>query len=184
MAVSETRAPDDVETRYCVNHPDRATLVSCGRCGKPFCTQCLIHTPAGQRCYECAGVKRNYAQRATANRFLQALGAVVLGATLSSFIGFFGLIIAGAAGSYFGQTISPTVTRHTRPWIYVPIVLVLVGGAMIGFTLPVFARVLWRSGEPLVALAYLTVAPLILVSSGQFWLFVAIAGIVAYMRMR
>ncbi|HXI18364.1 MAG TPA: hypothetical protein VNM48_18530 [Chloroflexota bacterium] len=55
---------------------------------------------------------------------------------------------------------------------------------MIGFTLAVFARVLWSSGEPMIALAYLAVAPLILVSSGQLWLFVAIAGVVAYMRMR
>jgi|GEM_PF-2979543 len=184
MAVSESRAPEDVETRYCVKHSERATLVSCGRCGKSFCTKCLIHTPAGLRCYECAGVKRDYAQRATARRFLQAFGAVVLGATLSSFVGFFGLIIAGATGSYFGQMVSPTVTRHSRPWIFVPIVLALVGGAMIGFTLAVFARVLWSSGEPMIALAYLAVAPLILVSSGQLWLFVAIAGVVAYMRMR
>jgi len=37
----------------CYRHPDRETWVSCGRCGKPLCTDCMMHGPVGIRCREC-----------------------------------------------------------------------------------------------------------------------------------
>jgi hypothetical protein len=169
------------QTRYCVNHPDRETLVSCGRCGRPFCTQCLVHTPAGQRCYECAGVRRDYAQRAAVRQFSQAFGAIVLGALVSSLAGFFGLFIAFLAGGYFGQTVGPLVNRRTRPWIYLPILLALFAGAIVGFTI----SIAFRSGGRILAAPELLLflIPSIVFSS-QFLLYIAITAVAAYMRMR
>src|SRR5688572_30959115 len=41
----------------CYRHPDRETGVSCSSCGRPICTDCMIPTPVGMRCPECAKQK-------------------------------------------------------------------------------------------------------------------------------
>jgi len=37
----------------CYRHADRETWVTCGRCGKPLCPDCMMHGPVGVRCREC-----------------------------------------------------------------------------------------------------------------------------------
>jgi len=37
----------------CYRHPQRVTWVSCGRCGRPLCPDCMHHGPVGIRCAEC-----------------------------------------------------------------------------------------------------------------------------------
>ena len=39
----------------CYRHPDRETGVSCSRCGRAICPDCMITTSVGMRCPECAG---------------------------------------------------------------------------------------------------------------------------------
>ena len=41
----------------CYRHPDRETGVSCSSCDRPICTDCMIPTPVGMRCPECARQK-------------------------------------------------------------------------------------------------------------------------------
>lgn len=38
----------------CYRHPDRETNVSCSRCGRPICPDCMYDSPVGMRCPECA----------------------------------------------------------------------------------------------------------------------------------
>lgn len=54
----------ETESNFCSKHPKRSTNLSCGRCGKPFCTDCLALGPAGPRCRECG--KQNISFRPTA----------------------------------------------------------------------------------------------------------------------
>lgn len=54
----------DSTTQFCTKHSKRETNLSCGRCGKPFCTDCLNLGPAGPRCRECG--KQNIAFRPSA----------------------------------------------------------------------------------------------------------------------
>jgi membrane associated rhomboid family serine protease len=47
----------------CYRHPDRETYLSCVRCGRAACPQCLRSAPVGQQCAECVregnrGVRR------------------------------------------------------------------------------------------------------------------------------
>ena len=44
-------APAPVPT--CFRHPDRETYLSCSRCGRPACPDCLRSAPVGQHCVEC-----------------------------------------------------------------------------------------------------------------------------------
>ncbi len=37
----------------CYRHPDRATGVSCGRCGRPICPECMTSASVGFQCPEC-----------------------------------------------------------------------------------------------------------------------------------
>ena len=39
----------------CYRHPSRETRVSCSRCGKPICPECMTPSPVGMRCPDCAG---------------------------------------------------------------------------------------------------------------------------------
>lgn len=38
----------------CYRHPGRATRVSCSKCGRPICTDCMTPSPVGMRCPECS----------------------------------------------------------------------------------------------------------------------------------
>ena len=188
MAVVRSNTEDvGAEERACTNHPTRQTLVACGRCLRPFCIDCLIHTPAGQRCFACAGVRRDHAQRAATRRFLSAFGAMLLGAAISTLLGgFFSLFIAFIAGGAAGQTISPAITRHNRPWVFVPAALVLFLGAWLGFSLGLLARgIMSMSARGIVWNPIsLILVPLNALFSPTFWVFLCIAAIVAYLRMR
>jgi hypothetical protein len=42
----------------CATHPDVETELMCSRCGKPICPRCLVQTPVGARCRECAHLRR------------------------------------------------------------------------------------------------------------------------------
>src|SRR5262249_41978790 len=37
----------------CFRHPGRETYLSCTRCGRPACPECLRSAPVGQQCVEC-----------------------------------------------------------------------------------------------------------------------------------
>jgi hypothetical protein len=174
---------DEPLPRRCTNHPDRETYIACGRCERPFCPDCLIQSPAGQRCYECAGVRRDYAQRAFARRLLQAFGAIVLGAGIAGLypalfvVLFAGLIAGGAAG----QSLSPLVNRRTRGRVYLLGLLALFGGALIGWVVGTTLGLSMRvplSQIPLDLVAVRAVGSLI------FWLFTGAAGAVGYQRVR
>ena len=176
-------AADEPLPRHCTNHPDRETYVACGRCERPFCPECLIQTPAGQRCYACAGVRRDYAQRAFTRRMLQALGIVALGAGIAAvlpgilFVLFAGLIAGGAAG----QGLSPLVNRRTRGRVYLLGLLVLLVGAALGTV--VAQTILVSARVPLSQIPFdLLFARA--VQSLPFWLYTVAAGAVGYQRVR
>ncbi|UEA61525.1 rhomboid family intramembrane serine protease [Gordonia otitidis] len=40
-------------TQVCYRHPDRPTLLSCSRCGRSACPECLEPAAVGQHCVEC-----------------------------------------------------------------------------------------------------------------------------------
>ncbi len=44
---------DGSEIPTCYRHPGRETYVSCVRCGRPACPDCLRSAPVGQQCVEC-----------------------------------------------------------------------------------------------------------------------------------
>jgi membrane associated rhomboid family serine protease len=54
----------DVPT--CYRHPGRETYLSCVRCGRPACPECLRSAPVGQQCVECIREGNRGVRRPTA----------------------------------------------------------------------------------------------------------------------
>lgn len=75
---------------YCANHKSTETALRCGKCEKPICGRCVIFTPVGTRCRECARLTRiptynvgvAYITRGVAAGMAAALGVGVLGGYL------------------------------------------------------------------------------------------------------
>jgi hypothetical protein len=61
----------------CYRHPDRPTRLSCGRCGKPLCPDCIRHGPVGIRCDECLRAPRAEVKAAHPERVPIALGVTI-----------------------------------------------------------------------------------------------------------
>ncbi|MFC1962257.1 hypothetical protein ACFLWN_04380 [Chloroflexota bacterium] len=105
----------------CATHPNVETNLSCGKCGKPICPRCLVQTPVGARCRQCAQLYKLPTYRVSAIYYIRAIGtaagtAVICGiiwGLLISIIPFFylNLLIAAGAGYAIGEGISLAVNR-------------------------------------------------------------------------
>jgi hypothetical protein len=45
--------------RYCKRHPGVESNLRCSRCNDLICPKCLVHTPVGARCPDCARLRVN-----------------------------------------------------------------------------------------------------------------------------
>ncbi len=82
----------------CSNHPDTETHLRCSRCGKPICVRCVIQTPVGGRCRECAALKKPPLFQVGPQRFAKAAGYGLVVAVVGGFI----WAQLGSIGSMFG----------------------------------------------------------------------------------
>ena len=120
----DTRPRDDNAVAYCERHPDTETELRCGRCEALICPRCLVHTPGGVRCPDCAQLRRPPMYELSAGHYLRA--ALVSAALAVAFglagaillppgpaAGLFTLIIALIAGSAAGSAAAAAITRVT-----------------------------------------------------------------------
>jgi len=98
----------------CATHPDVETELACGRCGKAICPRCLVQTPVGARCRECAHLRRIPTYDVKPAFLLRAIAAAVA-------------VGAAAGGVWF--LISPP---HGGAFAYVALFLALGIGYAIG----------------------------------------------------
>lgn len=109
------------ERLTCANHPKVATNLGCSKCGKPICTSCVIETPVGLRCRECARLRRIPTYAVSPVQYLVA-SASALGTALVTgigwalvqsvaFVGFFSFFIALGVGYIVGEIVSVSVNR-------------------------------------------------------------------------
>jgi membrane associated rhomboid family serine protease len=93
----------------CYRHAGRETYLSCTRCGRPACPECLRSAPVGQQCVEC--VKEG-------DRTVRRPSGV-----------FGGRVVSGAVVTY--TLVALNVAFYLVEWVYPKIVdyLALIGGA-------------------------------------------------------
>jgi len=105
--------------QYCINHPQRETLLRCNRCERPICIECAVLTPTGYRCKDCVrGQQKIFNSAQWYDYPLVVLiggGLALAGSLLVSFVGFFTLFIAPIVGVAIAEVIR-WVTRRRRSW--------------------------------------------------------------------
>jgi hypothetical protein len=110
-AIEEEAAP------RCANHPTVETLVSCSSCGKPICTECMVHAPVGVKCRDCARMPRSALVRLKPAKAVRAIAAslgaalavgIALGALNGTGFGFFGFIVAFGVGVVMAEVVTRT----------------------------------------------------------------------------
>jgi len=105
----------------CATHPKIETNLRCGKCGKLICPRCLVQTPVGARCPDCARLYKLPTYRVSTKYYLRAIGtALGMAAACAAAWGaiewvipFFSLnlLLAPAAGYVTGEVISLSVNR-------------------------------------------------------------------------
>jgi hypothetical protein len=108
------------EAIFCARHPQVETYLRCGRCGTPICPRCLVQTPVGARCRECANVSRLPTFNVTPAYFARGMtAAIVSGAVVGAL---WALVTEGARFGFFiffiglgiGWAISEAVSLATN----------------------------------------------------------------------
>lgn len=104
----------------CALHADVETGLACGKCGKYICPRCMIQTPVGSRCRECARVSKHptfdvptpyYLRSAVAGGVTGVVGGVIWGLLLGLGIPFLPWLAAIAVGYVVGEAISAASNR-------------------------------------------------------------------------
>ena len=105
----------------CAYHPEVETNLRCGKCGKPICPKCLVQTPVGARCPDCAKLYKLPTYRVSTKYYLRAAGTAlgmavvcgviwgVVGGLLPFF--YFNLLLGPGVGYAIGEVVSLSVNR-------------------------------------------------------------------------
>lgn len=104
----------------CATHPGVETALRCSKCGKPICPKCMVETPVGARCPQCARLYRLPTFQVNTRYLLIAVGvglgtAIVYGliwGVVGSLLNFFLLNLLLAAGA--GYATSEVISRSTN----------------------------------------------------------------------
>lgn len=70
----------------CPRDPGVETALRCSRCETPICPKCLVQSPVGARCKDCAKVMRSPIYTLSGDRFLKGAGAALVGGIVMGLI--------------------------------------------------------------------------------------------------
>jgi hypothetical protein len=151
----------------CATHPDVETNLRCGKCGKPICPKCLVQTPVGARCRDCAQLQKLPTFQVTTGYYLRAIGTAVgmafaCGAAwwaIRSVTGipYFGFLLASGFGYAIGEVVGRAVNRKRGRGLAV----IAGAGVVLCFVISVFppwGTWFWWSGAPSLVINILAVA--------------------------
>ena len=136
----------------CAYHPDVETNLRCGKCGKPICPKCMVQTPVGARCPDCAKLYKLPTYSVSTKYYLRAAGtalgmAIVCGiawGVVRAYVPFifFNLLLAAGAGYAIGEVVSLSVNRKRGTG------LAIVGGiaVVISYLVSIFSNLLFNFG--------------------------------------
>ncbi len=113
---------DEAKQMQCATHPDVETGLTCNKCGKPICPQCMVQTPVGARCVQCARLRKlptfQLSPAVLARSILAGLGTALISGIIwylishfVFYVSFFNIFLAAAVGYGIGQVISLSVNR-------------------------------------------------------------------------
>ena len=92
-----------MEPRYCARHPRVETRLACSKCEVLICPQCLVQTPVGARCPDCAQ--------------LRSLPTFELGPLILAKAAGTGVVLAGVTGFLWGLLFFDLFRLPFLPWV-------------------------------------------------------------------
>jgi hypothetical protein len=113
----------DSDLTYCARHPQVESNLRCGRCGTLICPRCLVQSPVGSRCPDCANVRRLPTVDVKPVFLVRGLGAAIAsGAAIGAVwgyvvtngggaLGFFLIFIAMGMGYCVSEAIAAATNR-------------------------------------------------------------------------
>jgi hypothetical protein len=115
--------PAQVGPWQCAAHPSVETYLRCGRCERPICPKCMIQTPVGSRCRDCARMRKPPTYNPTILDYLRgAAGALAVafgGGFLISLLfggrpmsGVLALLVMGGLGYLVGEATTRVARRR------------------------------------------------------------------------
>jgi hypothetical protein len=123
----------------CATHPEIETELGCSRCGKAICPRCLVQTPVGARCRECANVRRLPQYNLGTSTYIRgAAAAIVAGLAagvawwffnIFSYGWLFAAIIGIAIGYLIGESVAFATNRRAGP----PLQVIAAGGVLLAY---------------------------------------------------
>jgi hypothetical protein len=122
------------EKLYCVNHPQRETLLRCNRCNNPICTECAVLTPTGYRCKNCVRGQQKHFDTAKIWDFPLAVivGGVLafVGSFSADILSFFTFFIAPIIGVGIAYAIQWTTRRRRSKALFTAATIAVVIGTL------------------------------------------------------
>ena len=152
----------------CATHPDVETNLRCGKCGKPICPKCLVQTPVGARCRDCAQLQKLPTFHVTTRYYLLAI-AIAVGMAFAcgaawwavrSVMGvpYFNFLLAAGFGYAIGEVVSRSVNRKRGRWL----AFIAGTGVVISFVISIFppwwGPWFWWFSSPSLVISLLAVA--------------------------
>jgi len=123
---------------YCANHPTVETGLRCNNCDKFICVKCAVRTPTGYRCRECVRGQQKIFETAQpvdfVVGFVVSLVLSVIGGFISTYLGFFTILLAPAAGGIIAEAARSLTGKRRSPRLFMLVAAgVALGGAIFVF---------------------------------------------------
>lgn len=109
----------------CPRHPGTETALRCSRCETPICPKCMVQTPVGARCRDCARITRSPIYTLSPGGYLRAglaslIGGVVMGLIWGSILlpfsyGFLGIFLGAGLAYVFTRMLDFATGRKRGP---------------------------------------------------------------------
>jgi tetrahydromethanopterin S-methyltransferase subunit C len=130
----------------CAMHPDVETELACSRCGKAICPRCLVHTPVGARCRECANVRRLPMYNLSTATYARGASASLIAGIVAGLVWYFffkyttfsgGFIAAAVIGLGIGYVVGEAVAIATNRRRGLPLQILAAAGVVLAYAIRV-----------------------------------------------
>ncbi len=120
----------------CARDPGVQTALRCSRCDTPICPKCMIQTPVGARCRDCARIARSPVYSLSTTDTAKAAGAAIAGGVAMGLVwgfvllpfsfGFLSIFVGAGLGWAFTRLME-AVTRRKRGPVVVGLAFMGIG---------------------------------------------------------
>lgn len=140
---------ETADISYCATHPTVETELRCGRCDKLICAKCLVHTPVGARCPDCAQVRGLPTYSVSTATIVRGAGAALVAGTACGVVWWLFNMFAYSLGLFFvllggfaiGYVVGEAVALATNRRRGTPLMVAAAAGVAVAYLVRVILLV-------------------------------------------